>query len=382
MTRRLSIALCDDFREEGWPSMDRVAETLHAALVAHHASEFSVERIAPEFARAATAMPLVGEAHVATKIDRFVNRFLRYPQHARTLTDRFDVFHIVDHSYAHVAHALPAERTVITCHDLDAFRSILEPEREPRSEAFRLATRRVLTGLQRAARVMCDTAAVRDQLVGANLISASKIVVAPLGVDDAFFAETRDADAASGAIELLHVGSTAPRKRIDVLLRIVASLAPAFPRLRLVRVGDPLTDEHRALARNLGVADRIDERGLVDEATLPSLYRDATLVLQPSDREGFGFPVIEALASGTPVVASDLAVLREVGGAAVTFVPVGDDTGWASAVASLLRERADCPAQWDARRAAGRTHARRFTWSAYADIVAAVYRGVAAAVPA
>lgn len=362
--------------------MDRVAETLHAALVARHASELSVERIAPEFARAATAMPLVGDAPVATKIDRFVNRFLRYPQHARTLTDRYDVFHIVDHSYAHVAHALPAERTVITCHDLDAFRSILEPEREQRSEAFRLATRRVLTGLQRAARVMCDTAAVRDELVRAKLVAASKIVVAPLGVDESFFAGADDERERTEAIELLHVGSTAPRKRIDVLLRTVASLAASFPCVRLVRVGDPLTDEQRALARDLRVADRVDERGLVDEATLPLLYRRATLVLQPSDREGFGFPVIEALASGTPVVASDLAVLREVGGATVTFVPNGDAAIWASAVASLLRERAECPGQWTARRDAGRAHARRFTWSAYADIVASVYRDVAAAVPA
>ena len=115
----------------------------------------------------------------------------------------------------------------------------------------------------------------------------------------------------------------------------------------------------------------------VDEAMLAALYRRAAVVLQPSAREGFGLPVIEALASGTPVVASDLSVLREVGGAAVEFCKVGDVEGWRQRVAVLLRERQESPLAWNARRERGREHARRFTWERFAADVAQVYRDVA-----
>ena len=123
------------------------------------------------------------------------------------------------------------------------------------------------------------------------------------------------------AIEILHVGSTVPRKRIDVLLRVCGALGRQIPQLRLTRVGEALTPDQQQVLRDSGMSERTTMVNDVDEATLAALYRRATLVLQPSEREGFGLPVIEALASGTPVVASDLAVLREVGGSAVEYCP-------------------------------------------------------------
>src|SRR5262249_13318893 len=161
-------------------------------------------------------------------------------------------------------------------------------------------TKRIATGLGRAAHVICDTEAIRRDLVDARLVDIDRVSVVPLGVDDLFFAT--DGPDANEHVELLHVGSTVPRKRIDVLLRIVAAVAANEPTLRLVRVGDPLTEDQGQLARDLGVADRLIERPYVDEAELPLVYRRAAMVLQPSEREGFGLPVIEALASGTPVV--------------------------------------------------------------------------------
>jgi glycosyltransferase involved in cell wall biosynthesis len=245
----------------------------------------------------------------------------------------------------------------------------------------------ILSGLQRAARVMCDTAAIRDELAGRRLVASDRLVVAPLGVDQVFLtagdqaagqAAARAVPMPDDAIEILHVGTTAERKRIDVLLRVCAALSREFPQLRLTRVGDPLTAEQQRLARESGIADRLAVANDVDESTLAALYRRAALVLQPSAREGFGLPVIEALASGTPVVASDLAVLREVGGAVVEYVPVGDVEVWRQKVAALLQERRDAPLQWRARRERGREHARRFTWERYAAAVVQVYRDVAA----
>src|SRR5581483_3250856 len=238
-------------------------------------------------------------------------------------------------------------------------------------------TRRIATGLSQAAHVICDTDAIRRDLVAAALVAPDRVSVAPLGVDARFFAPDSPADAAT--IDLLHVGSTVPRKRIDLLLRSVAAVAAEMPSVRLVRVGDPLTADQRALARTLGIADRIVERVSVDEDALAACYRSAALVLQPSDREGFGLPVVEALASGAPVVASDLPVLREVGGDAVTFCPAGDLDAWCRATLDLLRERASCAGRWRARQDAGRTRARQFTWRRFGDAVAAVYERVVGA---
>ena len=377
MTRPLAVALCDDFAEERWPSMDRVAGTLAARLASAHRTRVEAARVCPPFVYAATRLPVLGAAAAAAKADRFLNRFWRYPHHASSLRDRFDLFHVVDHSYAHLVNALPAKRTVVTCHDLDAFRPLIEPDADPRSGPFRSMTQRIATGLGRAAHVMCDTGAIAHDLVSARLADPARVSVVPLGVDARFFMDENGID--ETGVDLLHVGSTVMRKRIDLLLRLFSAVAASEPTARLIRIGDPLTDAQRQLARELQIADRIVELRDVDEDTLVACYRRAVLVLQPSDREGFGLPVVEALASGTPVVASDLPVLREVGGDAVTFCPAGDVDVWARTVSGLLRERAACAAKWQARRQAGRDRARRFTWDRFADEVVRVYEQVAVA---
>jgi glycosyltransferase involved in cell wall biosynthesis len=247
-------------------------------------------------------------------------------------------------------------------------------------------TREILTGLQRAARVMCDTASIRDELLTRGLVAPERLVVISLGVDRVFFTARDDAaDRAAArlaplppdAIEILHVGTTADRKRIDVLIRIVAALSREMPDVRLTRVGEPMTPAQIHLLHRAGIADRLMAVNGVDEPTLAALYRRAALVLQPSAREGFGLPVIEALAAGTPVIASDLAVLREVGGSAVEFCKAGDVEAWTEKAAALLRERQETPLQWSVRRERGRDHARRFTWERFAADVVNVYRDVA-----
>ena len=106
---------------------------------------------------------------------------------------------------------------------------------------------------------------------------------------------------------------------------------------------------------------------------LAAVYRRAALVLQTSDAEGFGLPVAEAMSCGTPVVASDLAVLREAGGDEAVYVPAGDATGFGAAALQLLAERERDPAAWAARRDRGVTWASRFSWRAYAERVHDAY---------
>jgi glycosyltransferase involved in cell wall biosynthesis len=119
----------------------------------------------------------------------------------------------------------------------------------------------------------------------------------------------------------------------------------------------------------------------LSRAVLAAVYRRAALVLQPSEAEGFGLPVVEALACGTSMLASDLGVLREVGGDAVVYRPVGDVPAWAEAALGLLDERRRSADAWHARRDAGLARARLYSWSNHVDRLTAIYHDVLSRLP-
>jgi glycosyltransferase involved in cell wall biosynthesis len=353
----------------------RLLEALHR----DHAATIEASRVCPPFKRRASR--LLG-GRVATNVDRGMNRLVDYARHAGRLRHAHDVFHVVDHSYAQLVHRLPQDRTVVTCHDLDTFRSLLEPREEPRALPFRAMTTYILNGLRQAACVTCDTAAVRDELVARQLVTPERVVVAPLGVGEEFRADPdpdadRDVAAIVGrsgdGLELLHVGSAAPRKRIDVLLKAYATVREAFPTARLVRVGGPFTREQAALVADLGLTSSIVVTPRLDDRTLSALYRRAAVVVLPSEREGFGLPLAEALRCGAPVVASSLGALREVGGDAPVYVAPGDDRALADAITNLLRERDGDHTRAEQRRTLGIAHASRFSWTHFARQLAAIY---------
>jgi glycosyltransferase involved in cell wall biosynthesis len=182
-------------------------------------------------------------------------------------------------------------------------------------------------------------------------------------------------------VEILHVGSTIPRKRVDVLLRAFAAVRELWPGARLLRVGGAFSRDQRRLVEGLALQDSIVVEPFLDKAALAALYRRAALLLLPSEREGFGFPVLEAMACGTPVIASDIPALRESGGEAVTYCPVADVPEWTAAVTRLLRERRDDPERWSDRRARGIAQAGKFTWAESARRFLALYQEVAALSP-
>jgi len=376
------LAVVCDMLEENWPSMNLVGEMLLAQLRHDHAETFAVEQIRPPMRRRLTrAATTTGQLF---NLDRLLNRFRDYPRVVAARRAEFDLFHIVDHSYGQLVHQLPPERTIITCHDLDTFQCLLNGTQPRRSFFFRAMTKQILAGLKRAARVTCDSQATRAELLAHGLIEPERAVVIHNGVHPACAPEAdteADAEAArllgpvqADAIEILHVGSVIPRKRIDVLLRVVAALRREFPRVRLVRVGGAFNAEQARLVAQLKLTDSVVVLPHLDRKVLAAVYRRAAIVLQPSEREGFGLPVVEAMACGTPVVASDLAVLREVGGTAAAYCPVGALSAWTETVTQLLSERSEQPQRWHERRVAGIAQAANFSWAEYARKMVAIYR--------
>lgn len=377
----LRVAVIADYLEEGWPSMDLVADMLVLHLQQEHGATIAPTLVRPSMPRRFSGLPL---PH-ARGVDRVLARQWDYARAVKALPASFDLYHVVDHTYAHLVHALPASRTIVTCHDVDAFRSVLEPELERRSAPYRWMSRRILSGLRAAAQVPCDSEATRDALVELAAFPVDRLPVIPNGSSSEGWAQPNglaDLEAARllgprrGA-ELLHVGSTIPRKRIDLLLDVFAAIRAVRQDARLVRVGGPFTAEQRVRARDLGVLDAIAVLPFVDRATLSAVYRRAVVALLPSEREGFGLPLVEALGCGTPMVASDIPVLREVGGDAAEYCAVGDIEAWRDTVLRLVAECEGSRDRWAERRAAGLERAADFSWSRYAEQLVAVYHAVA-----
>jgi glycosyltransferase involved in cell wall biosynthesis len=164
---------------------------------------------------------------------------------------------------------------------------------------------------------------------------------------------------------------------MGLLLRAAAPVLAADPRARLVRVGGPLEPAHRHLAVQLGIERRIVEVPWVPRPLLASLYRRAAVVVSTSEREGFGLPLVEAMACGAPVLASALPVYREVGGPAVRYVDGDDQATWSAALAGMLAGLVDEGAR-RAARAASLDRARRYGLDRFAAEIAAVYDRVLA----
>jgi glycosyltransferase involved in cell wall biosynthesis len=375
------LAILCDLVEENWPSMDLVGEMLFKYLQRDYADLFAVTRLAPGMRPRLTR--LRSGSRYFFNADRLVNRFWDYQRWLRDQKQDFDLFHLIDHSYGQLLHHLPGDRTIVTCHDLDTFRCLLEPQVEPRSRLFKAMTKHILSGLQKAALIVCDSAATRDEMLKHELIPPDRLRVVSLGVHPSCTPKPEPlADAKAGrylsatptnSIYLLHVGSTIKRKRIDVLLRTFAGVLEKYPQARLLRIGGPFTSSQRTLIKSLKLENAIISLPYLEREVVAAVYRQAALALQPSDGEGFGLPVIESMACGTPVVASDLPVLREVGGNAACYSPVSDVPAWIHIVTNLIEEREHQPEKWLARKAAGIAHAAKFSWAKYAQRMAGLY---------
>ena len=378
----LRVAILADLLEEGWPSMDLMAEVLMSELERRErplvAAELLRPRFAPRFGR------LLGNGPPPPTVDRIAHRYWDYPRWLRRNAGDSDVYHIVDHSYAHLAGSLPRGRVIVTCHDVDAFRPLTDPAFDE-SSLPRFFVRRLLRGLQAAARVVCVSETTRSELERRRLIAPDRLAVVPNGVHPQCSPDPDPAaDEALAALigpasgpELLHVGSTIPRKRVDTVIDLFARVAAARHDVTLLRVGGPFADDQQRRLDSHGLRERVRVLPFVDRRVLAATYRRAALVLQPSEREGFGLPVVEALACGTPVVASDLPVFHEVGGEALVYAPVGDAGTWATRVLELLAEREHDLVRWQQRRDTGLARALRFSWRAHVQHMRAIYDAVA-----
>jgi glycosyltransferase involved in cell wall biosynthesis len=301
---------------------------------------------------------------------RFVFQQLLLPLAAR----RHDV--AVVHSPSFIMPLWNARhRNVLTVHDMASFTLPDLDIRLRRSSAYRWA---VLASIRRADAVLVPSAFTRSEVLRlVPEVPPARIRVIRFGVGDEFTLGARRAaprvreryDLARDYV--LYVGTIAPRKNVDVLLDAWSTLVERGVGEELVLAGRLGWDYRRVLAKleTRPLKESVRRLGYVAQDDLPGLYAGAAAFVYPPALEGFGFPPLEAMACGTPVVASDSSALRENLSGAAVLVPPGDHVVLADSIFGLLRDEG---LRREHQRA-GLARAAQFSWDATAKLTLDCY---------
>ncbi len=271
------------------------------------------------------------------------------------------------HSLASTAPARGPYRRVVTIHDLH-YKLVPDAHFGVRGLGMRVL---VPLAARRAHRVITDAQSTRDDVVEHLHLPSERIDVVPLGIGQVARTaptEVRDRFELGDRQLLLTLSAKRPHKNLSTLLRALA-LLDERPVTVLPGYATPHEAELRALAAQLGIADDLRWLEWISEAELEGLFAAATAFVFPSLYEGFGLPVLEAMARGVPVATSSRASLAEVAGDAALLFDPEDPRSLADALQRLLHDP-DLRARLSA---AGRERAAQFTWERCARETVAVY---------
>jgi alpha-1,3-rhamnosyl/mannosyltransferase len=253
------------------------------------------------------------------------------------------------------------------------------PEAHP-VERVRFLDRHLPRTLERADRVLTDSAFIADEIASRFGVPRAKIRAIPLGVDAAYRPRSRDEIAPvlekhglRDSAYLLVVATLEPRKNLERLARAYAALPSTLKArhpLAIVGARGWLNRDLERVLAPLEAGGTVRRLGYVAENELPSIYAGAHAFAFPSLYEGFGLPVLEAMASGVPVLTSNVSSLPEVAGDAALTVDPLDERALSENLARLLEDDT-----WrDAASARGILRAREYPWSRCVEATVDAYR--------
>lgn len=232
----------------------------------------------------------------------------------------FDVYHATNYVFTH---AVKRARRVVTIHDLTL---VLFPEWHPRARVNSM-THEIARSLEIADHILADSAATRDDIIKHFSVRSERISVVPLAADRSFrplpAAEIQPVLSAWGLVQdgyLLFMGTIEPRKNLPRLLQAVELAGSRIGPLVIVGADGWGSDEVARHIEKLQRAGRLSYLGYVPDDARPALITGARAFVYPSLYEGFGLPVLEAMACGVPVLASNVSSLPEVVGDAGLLV--------------------------------------------------------------
>jgi len=270
---------------------------------------------------------------------------------------------------------------VLTVHDLSF---VHFPELQPRDRVKHLE-RYLVSALATAAHIITDSEAVRSEAITHFGLNPGRVTAIHLGVGSEFAPRERSECAEALARYhlryreyVLAVGTLEPRKNLGATIQAFAALPDRLRRRTpLVVAGQRgwLSEEIDRLIRRAEAAGWLRFLGYVPQADLPNIYAGAHLFVYPSRYEGFGLPVVEAMASGAPVITSSVSCLPEVASNAAELVHPDDEDGLRATLVRLLEDESRSAEL----RSLGLARAKQFTWQRCAEETVAIYRTVAGA---
>jgi glycosyltransferase involved in cell wall biosynthesis len=364
----VGVRLFRDFQEDGRISMEIYADELAAALRGLPGAPVRVEEYVP---------------HAALGTNRWgmrLSRYVAYPWQARGRGAALN--HIAEHGYAHLLSVLEPARTVVTVHDLIPllrWKGLIPSRGRVRRP---LLSEVSLHYLRRAARLVAISESTKRDLIAHCGCQAERIAVIHFGLSPRFSPlpnavraslRVRHGLPANDAPVVLAAG-TGFYKNHATCVSVLRDLRARGSNALLVRVGGP-DSEWDAAVRASGLEEHTRDLGTLPQGDLVELYNCADCLLFPSLYEGFGWPPIEAMACGLPVVSSRAGGLAEAVGDAAAIRDPNDVRGLAEAVGEVL-EDPELRASMIRR---GRLQAARFSWNKNAEATLALYREVIAA---
>ena len=371
--------------------LSRYTERLAAHLLANHADEVDLtlfynahsgHTLPPSLQSA--KVKTVHQGQLAWRLSVLATQLLRQPTYERHLFLAPSPQPLAPPPLYHAAeHLLPYLRypTVLTVHDLIFVR--YPAHHTLRNRLFLKVAMPLF--VRRADAIIAVSEQTKRDLMEFYRTPASKIQVVYEGIDSHFQPVSpaeidrvrrhySPGQADAPRPYLLVVGTLEPRKNHSTAMRALARLKAAHFPHRLLIVGGQgwLFEPVQKLVTALGLTDDVTFAGYVPAADLPALYAGADCVLLPSLYEGFGFPVLEAMACGAPVVCSNVSSLPEVAGDAALLAPPTDDEALAAAIKRILTE----PGLASALSTKGFAQANRFQWERCARATVEIYRQV------
>lgn len=322
----MKVSLIFDFKEERWPSMERYSQRLYRALWSGYKSDQFDCRVPPFLQFLLPLQPLFKQIPYLRfwGNDLFFNRYITYPIFLKF--KQGDINHILDHSYAHLVNFLDPKKTIITCHDLIPIK--LHNPALIKDKYLRLFESTVKC-LGKAGHVITDSQATKTDLIEKLGINDGKISVIYPGIDSDYAMindggildeERVRRGILKDFINILHVGVNQPYKNVKGIFLAIQRLKNDGLKVNLLKVGQDFTVDQKEFAKGLGIIENIKFLPDVNNEELNLIYNISDLLLFPSFLEGFGFPVVDALACGTPVVCSRGGSLKEAGGDAAFYV--------------------------------------------------------------
>ena len=319
-----------------------------------------------------------------SRINGPLNRYLVYPLYARGHQEPIN--HVLDHAYGHLGFTLDARRTVVSCNSMSIPKAM-----HGQIPGFEISSSLKASmwlrhqGMLKCARIVACSRALKDDIVRFFKCDPAQVSVVHDGINHTVFKRLEPARArqlveefrlpgdGTRIIMVVSAAGGGGYKNRMATLRTQHALIRRGERTLLVLVGAPLTGAEQTFVNDHDLQRHVVCPGRVSWDALVALYNVADVFLFPSWDEGFGYPPIEAMACGAPVVVSSIPVLLETTGGAALAAPPDDAEGLADRIQTILND----PQLAGRLRADGLKQSQRYSWTRYAEEIAEVYREVA-----